>query len=73
MSFEEAEQWIPPRGKGYHRKAISLECARVIVAIWPDQESVYENVTSLGMCHEGCCSDYKCNHCGYQWRIEFPD
>lgn len=26
-----------------------------------------------GGCSEGCCDDYKCETCGYEVRIEWPD
>lgn len=32
-----------------------------------------ENMKDDGGCSEGCCDDYKCDKCGYQVRIEWPD
>lgn len=29
--------------------------------------------TKVGGCDEGCCDDYKCNDCGKEFRVEWPD
>lgn len=27
----------------------------------------------VGDCGHGCCNDYKCNACGHETRVEWPD
>ena len=31
------------------------------------------NLKDNGGCSEGCCDDYKCEACGYTFRVECPD
>lgn len=30
------------------------------------------DVVEVGECSDGCCTDYRCLHCGYSWRHEWP-
>lgn len=32
-----------------------------------------ERMADNGGCSSGCCDDYKCNTCGHEVRIEWPD
>ena len=32
-----------------------------------------QKMTDNGGCSSGCCDDYKCDKCGHEVRIEWPD
>ncbi len=32
-----------------------------------------DQVKSVGGCHSGCCTDYRCDACGETFRFEWPD
>lgn len=68
-----ADPWAPPEGKGYHEGAVSPECGQLLVYIGAGLTEIKRGLTEGPGCVYGCCDDYICDHCGYKFRVEWPD
>lgn len=37
------------------------------------ERAEHPDAKSVGGCRDGCCTDYRCPHCGTFFTIEYPD
>lgn len=55
-----------PGGRWICKKDHPWSEAKGLFAVHPDA------VTFGDGCAEGCCDDFRCPHCGHEWRVEYP-
>lgn len=49
-----------------------IECtAENPAALVEGQRYLHPDAVAIGGCYDGCCDDFKCPHCGVEFRVEY--